>query len=170
MAILFVSWEVGGYNFPEPSQEEFIQSVKIGALLPTLTIGGRNGSLTAKAPWVYGDEFLNNFKYFIDHHYKLIPFYLSLFNLKGKSFVSNNYNSLILNQMVFVVLPEILNNLKISYDFNAKNHDEYFNWIHSFTGTDLKTFFFSNQNESLQFLSLQTVYFPTIIRMKHQIS
>jgi alpha-glucosidase (family GH31 glycosyl hydrolase) len=80
-------WEVGGYNFPAPNKYDLINSLKIGALLPMMSNGGRNGGLTNHLPWFHDNETTTIFKKFVDLHYNLMPFFYSETHKYGKNFL-----------------------------------------------------------------------------------
>jgi len=139
-----ICWEVGGYNFPAPSKNDLLNSLKIGILLPTLNNGGRNGGLTNHLPWYHDKETIFYFKKYIDIHYNLIPYFYNelIKNGKEKLLKLDNFskNSYFIGENLQVFTPTSSAN-EIECNFNIPE-----NWTNFFIPENLKLNKFNFKN------------------------
>lgn len=66
-------FDIGGYRGQNISKNIFLRWVQVGALLPFMENGG-NGK---HQPWVFDNETVDIYRYYVDLHYKLKPTFLT---------------------------------------------------------------------------------------------
>ena len=66
-------FDIGGYRGQNITKNIFLRWVQVGALVPFMENGG-NGK---HQPWLFDNETVDIYRYYVDLHYKLKPTFLT---------------------------------------------------------------------------------------------